>query len=121
MVPYGYFKIDLGCDSALSSHGNFAMHVRPQTAGDHTATTKITARQTCLGLRIKREQMSGIIEFDFYGGGAENKNRTMLRKAYVDVPIGDIVLCAGQASDLMSPLVLRTVNYRVQWSIQTGL
>ena len=113
--PYGYFKVDLGYDSALSSHGNFAMYVQPQLDGSRTATTNLTARQTRLGLRIQRETLSGIIEFDFYGGGAENKNLPVLRKAYVDVPISGVELRAGQASDLMSPLVPNTLNYTVLW------
>jgi hypothetical protein len=56
-----------------------------------------------------------LIELDFYGGGPENKNLPMLRKAFVDVPVGGITLRAGQAPDLMSPLVPRTLNYSVVW------
>jgi hypothetical protein len=113
--PYGYFKVDLGYDSALSSHGNFAMYVQPQPGGTRTATTNLTARQTRLGLRIERETLTGRIEFDFYGGGAENKNVPVLRNAYVDVPIAGLELRAGQAPDLMSPLAPSTLNYTVMW------
>ena len=113
--PYGYFKVDLGFDSALSSHGNFAMYVKPYEIGGSASSTSLTARQTRLGLKINRDEMSGIVEFDFYGGGAENKNIPVLRKAYVDVPIGGLDLRAGQASDLVSPLVPNTINYTVLW------
>lgn len=115
--PYGYFKADLGYDSARSSHGNFAMYVRPQPDGGRTATTSLTARQTRIGVRIDRDDVSGIVEFDFYGGGAENKNLPVLRKAYVDIPIGGVQLRAGQASDLVSPLVPSTLNYTVLWGV----
>jgi len=113
----GFFKLDLAYDSALSSHGNFIMYVKPHVAGDATATTNLTARQTRVGLNFNRERMKGRVEFDFYGGGAENRNLILLRKAYVDVDLGKAILRAGQASDVISPLVPSTINYTVTWGV----
>jgi hypothetical protein len=113
----GYFKVDLAYDSAVSSHGNFIMYVKPQASGTSTHTLNLTARQTRLGMNVTRDRAKGRIELDFYGGGAENKNLIVLRKAYVDVEAGPFVLRAGQASDIISPLVPSTLNYTVAWGV----
>ena len=114
---YGYFKLDMAYDSAFSSHGNFTMWVKPHGEDNAIATLNTTARQTRIGLNLEREEMKGKLEFDFYGGGAENKNLLQLRKVYVDLPLGSVSLRAGQDSDLMSPLVPSTINYTVCWGI----
>lgn len=115
---YGFFKMDMAYDSAVSSHGNFAMWVKDHTADDGPAITSLTARQTRIGFNAAREEMKGKLEFDFYGGpSAENKNFLQLRKAYVDLPLGPVALRAGQDSDLISPLVPSTVNYTVCWGV----
>jgi hypothetical protein len=61
--------------------------------------------------------MSGRIEIDFYGGGASNKPNPMLRLAYADFHWrkSGWHLIAGQATDVISPLVPSTINYSVQW------
>ncbi|MBU0595221.1 hypothetical protein KJ567_00865, partial [Candidatus Bipolaricaulota bacterium] len=98
---YGYYKLDIAYDSAVSSHGNFAMWVKDHAQDDATATTSITARQTRVGFKMKREDVSGNLEFDFYGSpSAENKPFIQMRKAYVDLPVGPVSLRAGQDSDL---------------------
>lgn len=112
---YGFFKGDLAFDSAASSHGNFAMWVKAHAAGTAEATHNLTANQTRIGFNMKREDVVGKFEFDFYGGGAQNKSYLQLRKAYVDLPLGPVMLRAGQDSDVISPLVPSTVNYTVCW------
>jgi len=112
---YGYFKFDMAYDSAVSSHGNFAMWVKSHADGNRASTQNITARQTRVGVNIGREAMLSKLEFDFYGAGAENKNYLQMRKAYVDVPLASLSLRAGQDSDLISPLVPATINYTVCW------
>jgi hypothetical protein len=112
---YGYFKLDLAYDSAVSSHGNFVMYVKPYTEGNETETVNITARQSRIGMNVQKGDTFGKVELDFYGGGAENKNLPVLRKAYLDVPLGSFSLLAGQDSDLISSLVPSTLNYTVGW------
>lgn len=112
---HGYFKLDLAYDYAHSSHGNFIMYVRPYPQGQPTSTINLTARQTRLGLQVEKEHTSGQFEIDFYGGGPENKNLILLRKAYVDLTLGSFMIRAGQASDLISPLSPSTLNYTVGW------
>jgi len=115
IVPYGYVKVDLAYDNALSSHGNFIMFAKPHPQGQTTHTLNFTARQTRLRLNLIRGRTKGRLEVDFYGGGQENKNHLMLRKAYVDIPLGPINMHAGQTSDIISPLVPSTLNYTVGW------
>ena len=120
--PYGYIKLDASFDSAPIDPGNFARWVdNPALTEAHTHFN-ITARQTRLGLWVLGPeedtfQVRGRVEIDFYGGGGENKNGVMLRHAYIQVdwPDKDLTLIGGQTSDLISPLVPRTVNYTVAW------
>ena len=49
---YGYFKLDLAYDSAVSSHGNFIMYVKPYAERSAAKTLNITARQTRIGLNV---------------------------------------------------------------------
>jgi hypothetical protein len=112
---YGYFKLDMARDSAPSSHGNYALYVRPRSRGETTPTLNITARETRLGLRAARGQVRGRLEVDFYGVSPENKNALMLRHAYLEMPLGPFSLEAGQSADLISPLVPSTLNYSVAW------
>jgi hypothetical protein len=87
----------------------------------------ITARETRLGLEFKWKEGDFVtdakLEFDFYGLGAkpaglnsmENKAAPMLRHAYLRVTRGRWSILAGQTSDVISPLVPKTVNYTVAW------
>ena len=122
LAPYGYIKLDASYDSAAISTGNFARWAADPALDTDHAHFNITARQTRLGLRVhgpeeKSFQVLGRVEIDFYGGGGENKNGVMLRHAYIQVDWDekDLALVAGQTSDLISPLVPRTVNYTVAW------
>jgi len=120
--PYGYIKLDVSVDSAAIEPGNYARWVA-DPALDHQHTHfNITARQTRLGLWIlgpedRSYQVRGRVEVDFYGGGGENKNGLLLRHAYIQIdwPEHDLRLIGGQTSDIISPLVPRTVNYTVAW------
>lgn len=119
----GYFKGDFAYDDARVSPGNYAIKVMP---GENDATS-ITARETRLGIDFlwKEEgyRTDAKLEFDFYGLGAkpaslssmENKAAPMLRHAFLKISRGHWSLLAGQTSDVISPLVPKTVNYTVAW------
>jgi len=119
---YGYIKLDASWDESLIDSGNFARWaVSPSLVEEHPHFN-MTARQTRLGANLNRSPDNGLainakLEIDFYGGGAENKNRPQLRHAYFDLvwPERNLVLRAGQASDVISPLVPTTLNYTVAW------
>ena len=118
---YGTIKLDAAYDTSSIDVGNFARWVESPAVEDDDQFN-LTARQTRLGLRLAGPETealaaSGRVEIDFYEGGEENKNRLMLRHAYmvVDWLEPDIELLAGQTSDLISPLVPMTLNYSVAW------
>lgn len=117
---YGYVKLDASWDEALVSAGNFARWVFSPDAFEPHGHFNMTARQTRMGFTARTEaaggRVLGRVEADFYGGGAENKNHLQLRLAYVEVtwPSGWSLL-AGQAPDVVSPLVPSTLNYTVAW------
>lgn len=111
----GYVKLDLAYDSAPPSHGNYMIWATQKGPAKQSHTLNVTARQTRLTLNLRQEKMTGRVEADFYGGGAENKNSLLLRHAYVAVALGGVTLQAGQMSDMISPLVPATINYTVAW------
>ena len=121
----GYFKADYAYDQARVSPGNYALKV---LQGPEDDVTSITARETRIGFDFSWAD-NGIrsdakLEFDFYGLGAspaslnsmENKAAPMLRHAYLKLTKGHWSLLAGQTSDVISPLVPKTVNYTVGWA-----
>ena len=114
---YGFVKLDVSYDFSKMSTGNYARWVE-KSGGEQL---NITARQSRFGLNFTGPEKNGIktsgkIEVDFYGGGAENKNLLMLRKCYMKINFKNgVSILAGQASDVISPLVPSTVNYIVNW------
>jgi hypothetical protein len=119
---YGYIKLDASYDDSRTDEGNFARWVRPEGSNDDDDQFNMTARQSRFGLKMDGPDVggartSGRVEVDFYEGGAENKNRLMMRHAYgmMEWPDHDFNLIFGQTSDVISPLVPFTVNYPVAW------
>jgi hypothetical protein len=119
---YGYIKLDAAYDSAPTSSGNYARWAEPGNSEDNQFN--MSARQTRLGMKFSGHdtedvKAAGRIEFDFYGGGAENKNLLLLRHSYLTInwPKHDFTILAGQTSDVMAPMVSTTVNYTVNWWI----
>ncbi|MCK4236601.1 MAG: hypothetical protein KAX38_05750, partial [Candidatus Krumholzibacteria bacterium] len=120
----GFFKGDLIYDDARVTAGNYAILVPNKARND---VMNITARETRLGLNFFWKEndirTEAKLEFDFYGLGAqpasynsmENKAAPMLRHAFLKVTKGRFSILAGQTSDVISPLVPKTVNYTVCW------
>ncbi len=116
----GYVKLDAAWDEGLVNAGNYARWVVSPDVVEEHEHFNMTARQTRIGMTARTmvgsATVTGRLESDFYGGGAENKNSLQVRHAYVDVvwPSGWSIL-AGQTSDVVSPLVPGTLNYTVAW------
>jgi hypothetical protein len=120
----GYFKADAVYDRARVNAGNYALYVLDKPEND---VMSVTARETRLGLDFAWKEndikTAAKLEFDFYGLGVssatlnsqENKATSMLRHAYLQLTRGHWSILAGQTSDIMSPLVPKTVNYTVCW------
>jgi len=102
-------------DNDLMSAGNFARWATPNS-GEAIPATNITAKQSRFGMDIKKSNISGKVEIDFFGvGSAENKGGVLLRKAYAEAKFDNFNLRVGQDSDVISPLVPSTINYPVAW------
>jgi len=119
---YGRIKLDAAYDFARTDDGNFAKWVLSEADKKDDDQFNMTARESRVGLWLYGPDVAeintkGRLEIDFYEGGAENKNRLMLRHVYMqlDWPEYDMSLIAGQTSDVISPLVISTLNYSVGW------
>lgn len=120
VTPYGYIKLDASFDSALTNDGNFVYTVEKYDEGEEQSEFNMTAKQTRVGLKFKGGgsdalDLSGVVEFDFYGSASENKPNPMLRKAYMIWKTEHVDILAGQTSDVISPIVPTTLNYIVLW------
>ncbi len=118
ITPYGYIKLDASYDQSRTNDGNYVYIVLPEAKSDDEFN--MTAKQTRLGLSFLEEgseypRVSGKVELDFYGGGAENKPNPMLRHAFMELRYPGFSLLAGQTSDLYAPLNPTTLNYIVLW------
>jgi len=119
---YGKIKADAAFDTSRTSTGNFARWVEHESTNQDDHELNMTANETRLGLRftgpdVGGAKTSGLIEMDFYGGGAENKANPMLRHAYMKMDWAKygLSLLAGQTWDVISPLNPTVLNYSVQW------
>ena len=120
---YGYIQADASYDTNAVSNGNFAQWVMPEDPDNKDdGQFNITARQTRLGAKFAGPEENGIkssarVEVDFYGGGGESSSMMRMRHAYVNLDWidDDFSVLAGQTSDVVSPLVMPTLNYTVAW------
>ncbi|MDP8245685.1 MAG: DcaP family trimeric outer membrane transporter [Candidatus Hinthialibacter antarcticus] len=120
---YGYVKLDASYDDSRLQPGNYALYALSDSSGSDDDEFNVTANQSRLGFdligpTIGNAETGGKIEFDFYGGGAENKAHMRMRHAYaqIDWPEYEMSLLAGQTWDVISPLVPATLNFPVAWS-----
>jgi kynurenine formamidase len=119
---YGKIKADAAVDTSRTDTGNFARWVNHESTNRDDHQMNVTANETRLGLKfngpdVGEAKTSGLVEFDFFGGGAENKSTPMMRHAYMQIDWAKcgLSLLAGQTWDVISPLNPTTLNYSVQW------
>lgn len=119
---YGYIKLDASYDTARTVPGNFTVWVA-QDKNDNQFN--MTANQTRLGMKINgpaTEDMKtrGVVETDFYGGGAENSAQLRMRHAYMEIewPKQRLTLMAGQYWEIISPYCPPVLNFG--FGAQTG-
>ncbi len=119
---YGHIKLDMARDSSRTNAGNTAMWVLPYKDGKEDPQTNLTARHSRFGLNYTAPESwgpaaTGKIEFDFYGGGAENKANVRLRHAYLNLDFQNgWSLLAGQTWDVIMPLWQWKLNTAVGWN-----
>ena len=120
---YGIIKGDASYDDSRTYPGNYVVYLDSEATRHNDNEFNLTANQTRLGMRINGPatetfKTSGLVEFDFYGNyAAENKAKIQMRLGYVvlDWPTSQFSVLAGQAADIISPLVPNTLNYTVLW------
>lgn len=119
---YGKIKWDAAYDNNRVSTGNFIRWVESTEGRGHDDEFNMTGNETRLGMKLSgpdfgEAKTSGLVEIDFFGGGAENKSNPMMRHAFVklDWPEKKFNILAGQYWDIISPLNPTTLNYAVQW------
>ncbi len=119
---YGKIKLDLSYDDARVNNGNYGAWVQSRATNKDDAEMNITARETRLGANffgpnVEDMETTGKLEFDFYEGGSENKNRLLMRHAYLKLswPDADFSILAGQTWDVAAPVLAPTLNYTVMW------
>jgi len=117
---YGFVGLDASLDSAMTDNGNYAYLVLPYVDGEEDDEFNVTANRSRLGVKLdgpdgENVDVSGRIEFDFYGGGAENKANPRLRHAYVELRSSAVDVLAGQTWDVFSPLIPTTLNFIALW------
>ena len=119
---YGYVKLDAAYDNSRISVGDYARWVESEQVNRNDNEFNMTANETRLGVRIRGPgtesfRSLGVIEADFYGGGAENSPNPRLRLAYVNFEWPDLgfSVLGGQAKDTISPLYQPRVNFSPGW------
>ena len=118
---YGFIKLDASYDTSHVRPGNYAYWVDSEETNRHDNQFNMTANETRIGVRLAGPKvgdegmLKGQIEFDFYGGGLENKSTPMLRQAFgmIEWPNYDFSVLAGQTWDIISPLAPNSLNYIV--------
>ena len=124
IVPYGNIWGSAAHDTQRVFPGAFVLYVFSEDQFDHD-TFVLDTRRTRLGLditgpkipRMHNANSRGKVEIDFHGQFVnENQATIQIRHAYAEVYDDNFRLLAGQTSDLMSPLLTRTVNYSVGWA-----
>src|SRR5207249_1434884 len=123
MEVYGYNKLDAAYDTSRISFGDYLRWVESEERILNDNQFNMTANETRLGLRIKGPasegfRSSGNVEVDFYS--FVNPDFTAvprLRQANVlfEWPNAGFGVLAGQATDVISPLTVPTVNLSVGW------
>lgn len=117
---YGYIKLDASYDQNLTNEGNYIMWVEPQQNGNDDEQFNMTHKEsrvgfTATGNGYRNARVTANVEFDLYGGGAENTAIFLLRHAYFTYQTGSFKLLAGQTYDMISPLNPSTLNYSALW------
>ena len=119
---YGFARFDASYDTGQIYPGNIALWAQPKIGGKGDAEWNLTAGATRLGLNLsgpdtESMKLTGNIEFDFLGGGAENSMNPRMRHGYLKAywPASDFSIIAGQTWDLISSLIPFVDDPAIMW------
>jgi hypothetical protein len=118
---YGTIKLDASYDQNLTNDGDYVMWVEPRQNGADDEQFNMTHKESRVGFTAngngyRNAKVAARVEFDLYGGGAENSTLFLLRHAYFTYQTGGFKFLAGQTWDMVSPLNPTTLNYTELWS-----
>ncbi|MEC9485880.1 MAG: DcaP family trimeric outer membrane transporter [Prosthecochloris sp.] len=124
---YGFARLDASYDTGALQTGNIALWAC--AGGSDDGKWNISANASRLGLKLhgpdsKTMKLSGRVELDFLGGGAENQSNPRLRHAYATLswPKHGLSLLAGQTWDLHSALIPPVSDPALLWGAgNTGM
>lgn len=112
ITPYGFVLFNGGFNDHLAT--DIPVKVRPEGFGDSVSSLLFTARQTRVGLKIKRvvEEWTtgGTVELDFWGqkgsfnNGGSMQSAPRLRLAFFTIKKKDLQLLFGQDWTCFAPL-----------------
>ncbi len=114
---YGYVKVDAIYDSQKTQAGDLAFFVLPKVNGENDAETRLTARQSRLGLKVDGPEVEGgkitaLMEMDFYGkADTDNAYHPRMRLGYLDWAFSTWSLRAGQDWETFIVVVPNTINF----------
>lgn len=120
---YGFARFDASYDTGQIYPGNIALWALPENGNDNDSEWNLTAGATRLGVNLSGPdtetlKLSGNIEFDFLGGGAENNLNPRLRHGYLKAywPASDFSIIAGQTWDVHSALIPFVDDPAIMWA-----
>lgn len=123
IVPYGALWADMVYATERTYPGAFTLFaLSPETEGE--SAFAIDARRTRVGFNLTGPDLpllggartGGNFEVDFFGQFvSENQAGFQMRHAYWEAKNDRWRMLVGQTSDVISPLVVDTVNYSVGW------
>lgn len=123
IVPYGALWADMIYATERTNPGAFTLFaLSPETEGESVFT--IDARRTRVGFNLTGPDIplfggaktGGNFEVDFFGQFiSENQAGFQMRHAYWEAKNERWRMLVGQTSDVISPLIVNTVNYSVGW------
>ncbi|MDD2236932.1 MAG: hypothetical protein PHP44_03405 [Kiritimatiellae bacterium] len=114
---YGYIKLDAIYDSQKTAVGDLAFFVLPKVDGEEDSETRLTARQSRLGLKVNGPEVeggrvTGLLEMDFYGkADSDNAYHPRMRLGYLDWAFSTWSLRAGQDWETFIVVVPTTINF----------
>jgi hypothetical protein len=119
---YGFARLDAVWESGMVYPGNIALWAQPQGMGRNDGEWNLTAGASRLGFNLngpdtEKLKLSGTIEIDFTGGGAENNQNPRMRHAFMKAfwPASDFSIVAGQTWDLVGSMIPFTDDPAIMW------
>lgn len=120
IVPYGTVWGNMAYDTQRAKTGDYCLWIESPSTNPQDPDYNVDARSTRIGVDILGPRIpclgsatiGGKLEVDFQGYYAtRNRPGLMLRHAYVEAKSDEFRFVVGQTWDVISPLLIPTLNY----------